>query len=663
MQSTSIETARRGWDRRRERRRAVRIDLGLFMLAVTVRLAHLFSIRGSDFFTDLGLDRLAYDEWGRQLASGHWLGTEIFYQDPLYPYLLGVFYSLAGHRLFLVVTVQSILGSLVPIFVHRTSRAWFSPAAAVTAGLLAAVYGPAIYYDGLILKTSLGAFLVAATLLAASSAIRRGGWGPWGLTGCLLGLGGLVRGNLLLFLPVLAAWVLLARPPGTVTGAESSRLARRLAARAAERRRWAQVGALAAGITLILLPTAARNRLVGGEWVLTTAQAGPNFYLGNNPANSSGRYAPLPFVGANPRYERLGFTREAERRTGRHLSPTEVSHFWFAESGRWMASYPGDWLRLMARKFRLFWSAYEVPDNLDYALYRRTAPVLALPLPGFGLVAPLGLIGLWMARRRAGGPRVLILFVATYSFSVILFFVFSRYRFPLLPALFPLAGCALVEVAKRIRLIGTGRLPWRSGGPFLLAVAGVAAAVNLPVHAPAQSPAMAIARALHLPRVVESSATGHFNLGLSFARRAETAKNRDALLESAAREFTQAAREDPAAAAPFADLGKVLARLGRDAEAIEAYRATLRLDPDRPRPHHVLGMLYRRSGQLDAAAREFHRALQLAPDRLDSAVALGNVHLQQGNFPAAATAFRQALDIDPSSEAARDGLARATNAP
>ena len=68
----------------------------------------------------------------------------------------------------------------------------------------------------------------------------------------------------------------------------------------------------------------------------------------------------------------------------------------------------------MSRKVRSFWGAYEIPDSLDYYLYRKTAPLLRLPLPGFGLLAPLGLLGALLSLGRRGWPQLLILFTAAY---------------------------------------------------------------------------------------------------------------------------------------------------------------------------------------------------------------------------------------------------------
>src|SRR2546430_19733 len=75
------------------------------------------------------------------------------------------------------------------------------------------------------------------------------------------------------------------------------------------------------------LPVAARNQVVGGEFHLTTAQFGPNFYIGNN-ESARGTYQPLRFGHGTPEYERRDATELAEQALGRHLSPAEVSRFW-----------------------------------------------------------------------------------------------------------------------------------------------------------------------------------------------------------------------------------------------------------------------------------------------------------------------------------------------
>lgn len=623
------------------------------VIALGLRSIHLWTIFDSPFFSHLSLDPLVYDEWGWRIAQGDWLGDRIFYQDPLYPYFLGVLYTLFGRHYAGVVFVQLVMGSLVaPLIFFATSR-WFGRPAALAASVLAATYAPSIYYDGLILKTWLEAFLAAAALGSLSRAAAGESARAWGVTGFLLGLGCLVRANLLLLIPVLALWVVL---DPSATSDPRSRRHRRVP--------WRALLGLAVGPALVLGSSALRNRVVGGEWVLTTAQAGQNFYLGNNPWNQTGGYQPLPFVRPNPKHEEKDFASEAERRVGRAMRPSEVSRFWFREALGWIRAHPLDWLRLTWRKLRLYWGAYEVPDNLDYYLYMDSAPVLRLPLvPGFGLIAPLGVTGALLALRMRGWPRALLLILLAYCASVLLFYVFARYRIAMMPVLFPLAGHAVIETARRLRawyLAGSGAMPALRAMGCALALL---AFVNLPVRAPADYWSYRLARMLNLPAREETPAMAHFNLGVTYAKEAKESDEPDRLLALAASELRESLRLDPNQAKVHEELGKVLARMDRDREAIDAYLRSLQIEARRWRAHHALGLLYRRVGDAAAAEACFREAMALEPRQPESPIELGELLLEEGRRADAAEAFRRALAIAPSSEPARRGLETALRLP
>ncbi len=550
--------------------------LVLGLAALALRLVHLLTVRDSPFFSYLMLDNLMYDEWGMRIAAGEWLGRGPFFQDPLYAYLLGVEYSLFGHHYLPVVAVQCLLGALVPPLLYLSARRWFGRTAAVIAGAIATLYLPSVYYEGMILKTSIALFLVAVLLWLLSRADGEESQWPWLWIGLVAGLTCLARGNVILFVPFLAAWPLLQRS-------------------------WRNVLIVLLGVAVIVGAVSIRNRVAGGEWILTTSNAGQNFYIGNNPLNRTGEYEKLPFIDPNPKHEERGFAMEAERRTGRKMSAKEVSSFWFSEARRWILSEPGDWARLTWLKLRNYWGAYEIPDNLDYYLYRSRAPVLRLPLPGFGLVAPLGLLGAVLAWRLRGWPRLLVLFVAVYSISVILFFVFSRFRMAMMPAIFILAGHGVAELIRRF---------WR---PALALLAFFFVFVNLPVRGLAGSFALRSADAVGLPTRPESSATAHYNLGLTFAAHAGREGGSTELLGLAEVELRKALEQEPNHARIHVELGKVLARQHRNDEAIEVYKQAARLDPYNYRIHHALGLLYRREGDYEAAARAFQRAKELNP--------------------------------------------------
>ena len=75
---------------------ARRHALLIVTVALAVRLLHLWQLSATPFATVLMGDALSYDTWARTLADGDWWGTEVFYQAPLYPYLLGLIYAVFG---------------------------------------------------------------------------------------------------------------------------------------------------------------------------------------------------------------------------------------------------------------------------------------------------------------------------------------------------------------------------------------------------------------------------------------------------------------------------------------------------------------------------------------------------------------------------------------
>ena len=56
-------------------------------------------------------DSLAYDEWARRIAGGDWMGDQVFYQAPLYPYFLATVYAAVSDDLLVVRVVQAVVGS------------------------------------------------------------------------------------------------------------------------------------------------------------------------------------------------------------------------------------------------------------------------------------------------------------------------------------------------------------------------------------------------------------------------------------------------------------------------------------------------------------------------------------------------------------------------
>ena len=408
--------------------------VAIVALATTLRAAHVLSLRATPWFDHLVVDPEYYDEWARRLAAGGWLGERPFYMDPLYPYFLGVIYRLCGRDLLLVRLVQVALGAGSCALVAVIGRRVGGAAIGALAALGFALYKPDIFYVAEVDKTCLSVFLTAAALalaLGPSLPARFAG-------GFTLGLAALTRANFLLFAPLGILVFLMERsvPDARAFGLPPPVVAATL---------------FAAGVGLSLLPVALRNHHLSGEWILTTSQAGQNFYIGNNPTNPWGAYGALPFVRGNPHFEEADFRAAAEAQAGRSLAPREVSRFWFAQAFQHMREHPAFAARAMFCKLVLFWNDFEISDNQDQYLLERDSWVLRLPLLGFGGVAPLALLGVIATVRTRRAVRLLGGFVILYCASVVAFFIFSRYRIQVVPALLPLAAVGAAELVARIR--------------------------------------------------------------------------------------------------------------------------------------------------------------------------------------------------------------------
>src|SRR5712692_1273326 len=143
----------------------------IFACALAVRVIHIWQSRRATFFDALMRDARGYDAWGQRIANGDWLGHELFYQAPLYPYFLGAIYTIAGRSLLAVRICQAIVGSAACTLLGLTAWRLFSRGAGLIAGLALALYAPAIFFDGLIQKSVLDVFFVCLGLWLLSGLV------------------------------------------------------------------------------------------------------------------------------------------------------------------------------------------------------------------------------------------------------------------------------------------------------------------------------------------------------------------------------------------------------------------------------------------------------------------------------------------------------------
>lgn len=565
--------------------------LGVFLAAAAARLVCLLQYRASPLFGHPVLDARFF----HRLASGDLAFPRTAYQwNPLYPLFLEAVYGVAGPRPAAALAVQALMGAANALLVYFLARRLFrSAAAAIAAGALAALYGPFLFYDALLLPATLATFLVLLFLHAWTLAPRLPALHlP---AGALLALAALARGNLVAFLPVAALWPLAAHRGQTW------------------RTRLARSGLFLLGAALPLGAAAARNWHAERDLVLLTAHGGVNFYIGNGPG-ATGLYRPaLP--GPHGLEGQMRKTRElVEKEKNRPVRSSEVSGYFYDRAFDHMLRRPAAWLRGLGRRILLLLNGYEPPLNYNYDFYRRhVVPFLGLPLPGFALI--LLLAGAGAALSLLGGPpgsRAPLAFAAACAASIAAFYVTSRYRIPLAAVLLPYAGYGLAGSLRAFRERELSRLTLALGAAALLAPA-----VFLPVkrhdfsdsfralgsaHAAGGNLSAAedaLRRSWHIDP--SSSATAN-NLGNVLRDRGRTGE--------AEAWFRRAIDRDAANAQAWNNLGVVLQERGDLFGAEEAFLTAHRLAPRYATPVRNLARLYRRQGLAEEADRlwkSFHR--------------------------------------------------------
>ena len=639
--------------------------------ALALRLVYLAELLRTPVFTVVIGDAQQYDSWAQQIAGGQWMGAEVFYQTPLYPYLMAVIFKLAGHHLLAVRVAQAMMGALSCVLLGLAGRRFFNQRVGLIAALLLAIYPPAIFFDGLIQKASLDLFLTTLLLAVLGEFHHRLEWKwQWKLllaAGAVMGALMLNRENARILYPIIIVWLVVyfrATP---------------LRTRAA----WA--GIVTAAIAAVLLPVGWRNYHVGGEFLISTSQLGPNFYIGNH-AGAQGAYEPLVPGQGNAANERRDALRLAEEAQGRKLSPAEVSDYWVSRSLEYIRSQPWDWLRLMGRKLLLTFSATEAVDTESIEVYAEYSRLLRVFFwLHFGVILPLGVFGVWQTRSDWRRLAILYAMLLGLALAVALFYVLARYRYPMVPMVLLFAAAAVSSV------IGDWSLAkdklWRGWMPGILLAVVVAIPSNFLLRTSndetwlnvgtelirLRRPAEAIPLLQKAVAAAPTEAPPRYNLGLAFdhtGEKEQALEQFDAALQlrteyydahlamaiilqekgltiTALKHFREAVRLNPNSVEAHRNLGSALAVADQRQEAIAEYQEALRLEPNDAATHNGLAVALQQEGKVEEAIQHYEATLKLRPDDAGAHSNLALALKAIGKQSAAIEHFNQAVRLQP----------------
>ena len=556
------------------------LALAVAAAALAVRVAYFATVKGVAFHDPL-VDG-DYNDWlGQHLAEGGRFPPGPLWQPPLYPLMLAVLYSAFGHTLWAPRIFMALLASLGAATVfdlaeRATSSRWL----ALGAGLGAALYGPLVFYDAELLPTSLGTFLI-----------------------------------------VLALWMAIARPPsarqavaaGVVSGLAGLAVAPALLAAPAvawaagrKRRLWAALSALATAAVVML--AVFHNYQRSGAWMLVSANAGINLWIGNNPQGDE-----LEAVRPGSGWEhlvnepvRLGIT-----------NPAAQDRYFASKALSYCTSSPKSCLGGFARKVRRLLASRELPRNEDLYALRYQSPVLKALIwkvggVGFPAVVLIPLAGAGLAvilLKRRDCPTAALACaqaVALLALGPLLFFVTARYRVVLVPFALVVAAVGAKALRQSLPLIRSRR--WAQSIPALATVVCLVAAV-VPVRAATDR--------------VNFFSEMNFAVG---GRRARLGNWKGAVAS-----YVLALMRAPDYLEAAFNLGVAWEHLDDPQNAANAFGQVLKYYPKHAEARWRRAHALVAAGSLDEAEQDFLQLLADHPGDVPPQLALARLHLMRGN--------------------------------
>ncbi len=589
----------------------------IFFTAFLLRILYWILLKNNYLFYDHpGGDVLYYQQWAKEIARGNWVGSETFWGLPLYPYFLAVLERWSVGNLFFIRLAHIFLGSLNCVLVYLIARRIFSKEVALLSGSLTAVSFTSIHYDWLVLPVPLLIFLALVIVLAFSNHDKITTWHGWGCLGLLIGITALGDGKILIFALLTISYLLVQDRPLTRDKALKTLLP------------------MMVGIMLVLGLTGLRNKLVGGDWIWTSAQSGLSFYVGNNP-KATGVFENPDFIRPTHGGQDEDQVIAAETLAKRKLTPAQVVWFWRGQGFAFIKNDPLDYLRLLARKFRLFFTETEYAYDIDLLLQRDWKQ--RFDVNPFLLICPLAFLGIILTRRNRprGSSRreplglreeplglrketdYINIMIASQLVFTLIFFLTDRHRATILPFLIIYESYTFLWFIGQLRLKRFNPV-WMMMGLLIVFVA------------------------LFPPRSMSEKEFAFYR----FIKTAAVYERKEDFA-NAREQYFQALRLRPSDTNAMYNLANTYALTGQWALARDHYEKILALDPRHVDALYNLGFVQQKEGAYARSFTTFERLLELQPNSPDALFQAGGLARRLGDCASSKIYFKHLIQIKP----------------
>jgi len=603
-------------------------------LALLVRGFYLYESRANPTFATPIVDSRTYDGLARQLAEGQPITSEFFWQPVFYPLFLSLVYGLSHFSILWAKIIQAVLGALTSVLTYRLGQRIFGRGVGVLAGLMTAVYMPLVFYETELLAAGWAAFWTVAIVLLLVQIKEK----PTFWRGLVLGLAGafsvITRPEFLFFWGAACLWLVL------VWVRERSGAATLIP----------RVVSVAFGFLVIAVPLGTWSHHVTGRTTILPYSGGINFFIGNNP-----NYDKTITIRPGLAWRELTST---PARQG-ILDDRGMEQFFFKETEKYILSEPLSFLKGIIHKTAEFFSSREIPRNTDVYIFKKWSRLLDAGLwkigrfgfP-FGMLLPLAALGLIFYRRTIPVPLLLALLL--FPASLILVFVTSRYRVPLVPVVSVLGAAGVGSVWQMLR-----KRQWKklaAAGAIMMSVGVVSSAPGIfyeerlnykaelyyelgstfDAWKKAEEAKAAYSQAIDLKG---EYAEAHFNLANILRSEGQ--------IDKAVEHFQQAVQAEPNSVEIRNNFGAALQSQGKIDQAVAQWEKALELAPSDPYAHFNIGLAMAGQGKYDAAIVHLQEALRKRPDWVEIHNDLGQILLQQDKTKEAIEELDEAARIKP----------------
>lgn len=347
------------------------------------------------------------EEARNRLLWEKWVNGKTFYADPFYAYWLAANFKIFGVDVRWIFIWQLLLGVCSNVLIYLIAARYFGERVGIIAAAMAIFCAPLMYNEMILIRSTWLTFTGLLLVYLLDILILQKHWKWW------LGYGVLV-GVCMLLKSVYSLWLLYALGLMALTYWRTPKQAVKFGL------------LLIVGMYIGRAPLVVRNLAVGLS------------------ANSSSAYAATNFIIPNLKGYNV--------KTGA-VDAAVYTDLMLQTGGKMSLAIPktiqthdniGSYLQLLWQKFNASWNGYEIADNANFYYYRLHAPILKYLFFSFYWIAPLGIIGFFLALfqyKQFWQP--------IYAFAILqialltAFFVLSRLRIPLLTIMIPFAAYSL----------------------------------------------------------------------------------------------------------------------------------------------------------------------------------------------------------------------------